>query len=337
MTKTNKIGKLPILLAVWCVLLAAGLALFFVLGFNPGASISDSKTVTVSYDAYVTLSDDLTDEFQKICQDEFKAASVNVIEWKTVTTSSGGETQFRVAANTANDKLESVGQSIATKVAASQTTLKNASLTVTIHENEAQALNNFVARAAIAAAVIVALAGVYVFVRYSFSMGYAALIAGVADVLIMLALTLIFRVPVTATLAVAAAFAALYSAILSVVSFGAIRPLLKSEEYAELAADEAVEKASKATRKYPLIVSCAAVVLFAALAIFGGEALRWFAVSVILGVLASTYSAVCVAPALVACFKGIGKKISDNSAEKQRVARLEEEKARAEKRDKKKE
>lgn len=344
MTKTNSLkvtNKLPFWLAVWAVIIIAGLAILLIPGlrFNMAANVSDNHSLTVRYDALPTLNDDLEQELRDICLDAFEENKVNYIDYDIRETSAGGEMEFKVATDVSDDALKTVGESVKTALAASET-LKTVVCSYEISYNETYLPYNYIGRAVLSASIILLVAAVYVFIRYNLSMGLATLIAGFGDVLVMLGLTLIFRVPVTSSLAVAAILAALYSVLCSLVKFSGMRPLMKSEEYADFTPTEAVENSNARTVKSLLILGGISLVFFLALGavafLMSGITVLSFAISGALAVLASMFSSNLLSPALVAVFKEKGKKIKEKRLAKRQAEKQEEERLKAEKRDRKK-
>lgn len=345
MTKTNSFkttGKLPFWLAIWAVVLIAGLAILLIPGlrFNMAASVSDNRSLTVRYDALATINEDAQDELIGLCKDAFKEKDVKFIDYDVRETSLGGEAEFKVSVEVSEDTLNAIGESVKAKIAANDT-LKTIVCTYEISYNETYLAYSYIGRAVLSASVIIVVAAVYVFIRYNLSMGLATLIAGFGDVLVMLGLTLIFRVPVTSSLAVAAIFAAIYSILCSLAKFNGMRPLLKSEEYAALTPTDAIEQANAETTKGVLILGGVSLIFFlalGALAFFmSGATVMLFAISGILSVIASMFSSNLLSPALVAAFKETGKKMKDNRLAARQAEKLEAERTKAEKRDKKKE
>lgn len=344
MTKTNSFkttNKLPFWLAIWAVIILAGLAILLIpsLRFNMAASVSDNRSLTVRYDAFATMDEELESELEDICKKAFDEKDVKFIDYDVRETSQGGEMEFKVSADVSDETLKAVGENVKTKLAESEN-LKTVLCTYEISYNETYLPYSYIGRAVLSASVIIVLAAIYVFIRYNLSMGLATLIAGFGDVLVMLGLTLILRVPVTTSLAVAAILTAIYSVLCSLVKFSGMRPLMKSEEYASLSPTEAVEKANAASVKSELILGGVSLVFFVALGAvgfaMGGTTVLLFAISGVLAVVASMFSSNLLSPALVAVFKEKGKKMKDNRLAKKQAAKQEEEKAKAEKRDRKK-
>lgn len=337
MTKNNfKItNKLPLWLAIPAVIILAGLILFFLLGFNPSASVANNKALLISHDAYINTSEEFGEDLKEVCETEIEKAGLEVIGCNAVTTAKGGQLEYTFAPDTANDKLYTLWENIETALSADEN-LKFSIYSATVHENVSQYAYEYIWRAAISVGVALALAFVYVAIRYRLSMGLATLIAGIADVAVMLSLAIILQIPVTTALATAAIFATLYSILVSTVFFNKARTFFKSEEYASMPAAEVVELANGQSVKNVLLLGVSAAVFFALLAIFGGSAIRVFALPAICAVAASTFSGALLTPSLVGAFKANGDKMKAKKEEKKRLAKQKEEEAKAQKRNTKK-
>ncbi|MBQ9081869.1 MAG: hypothetical protein IJY26_04495 [Clostridia bacterium] len=338
MTKTNSFkvtNKLPIWLAIPAVIILAGLVLFFFLGFNPSASVTDNKTVVISHDSYVQTSESLKEDLIDVCESEIEKAGLNFIDYSVSENEDGGQIEYIFSQDVSGDKLYALKESILNAVNA-DSALNVGFYKGTVHDNVAQHASTYIWRAAISAGVALVLAFIYVAVRYRLSMGLATIVSGLIDVAVMLALTVVLRIPVTSALATAAIFAALYSILVSTVSFNKIRELVKSEEYEALSTEEAMEQANAQASKRVLVLSVAVLVFSAILAIFGGAAVRAFALPVIFSVVASTFSGMFLTPSLATAFKVQGVKMQANGKEKARLAKKKEEEEKAQKRNTKK-
>jgi preprotein translocase subunit SecF len=259
------------------------------------------------------------------------------MKYYTNTADEGGSITYWVNGSTSDEALEAAWGRIYQAIQ-EDTELSTAeketysAYTYTIEFAYMQSATTYIWRAAIAGGVLIIIAALYVIIRFNIPMGLATLIAGVGDVAVVLALTIICRIPTASVLAVMAVFAVLYSVLLSLISFSSMRKTLKSEEYAEADIQEGMVAATNGTVKNVSILSACVIVAGAALAIFGGETVRVAAFSIMLSALASGYSTLCVKPALVTAFKLQGKKMKDAKIEKQRLAKLEEDKKRSDKR-----
>ena len=336
MTTTKKqfrvTGKTLLWTLIPTAIVLVGLVIFLVFGFNPSSTITDSRSLAISYDSYITASDDLEDHLLDVCNEQIDAAGMDPVNYTSTETSTGGSVEYYFTADTTEAELTALWEDYLQDALEQDSLLGYSTFTATVHTNITQTAYEYIWRAAISVAVVVAIAFLYVFIRYKFSMGVATAAAAVFDVLMMLALTAILRVPVTTSLATGAVFASLYSVLISTISFNKIRALLKTEEYAALSTADAMEKANGEASRLVLLIGIVAVVFFGLLAIFAGSAVRSFALPVILGVLASTYSGIFFTPSLTTSMRVKGDKMRAKREEKERIAKQQEEEERAKKR-----
>lgn len=330
-TNFNPNNKLPVWVAIWAVILAAGIALSIAFTFLPGmsvfnatASISDTKSLVVSADSFINLDESYETALTDICQKAIAEEKLTVIKTEKPASQKGVSFEFKFAADADTSKLEWIGEKIVAAVNTDNVLSENGvaftAVEYSVKESQAQHATDYIWRAAISAGVMLVVAFAYIFIRYSLSMGLAALIGGIADAGMMLSLMIITRIPATTTLAVVAVAVVLYSVLLSLVSFSRMRKILKSEEYKNADIDEGMKAATADNMLPMLLIGASVVILSGLLAIFAGEMVRSAAIALILGVLGSSFSAICAKPALVAAFRKVGKKFKDNKLAKQRAA-----------------
>ncbi len=334
MTKNNSFritDKLPFWLAIPAVLVIAGLVIFFVLGFQPSSTIADNKSLVITHDQYVNITEDLKDSMLDTCMDEIDASGLTCIDYDISTTDTGGQIEFKFAPDTETSALDALGGSIVSALNA-DAELQYGWYHYVSHASVSQYAYDYIWRAAISAGVALVIAFLYVTVRYRFSMGLAALIGGIVDMAVMLALVLILRISVTSMLSAAVILALFYSVLVSCVAFGKMRSLLKSEEYAAMPAADGMENATRAAGRSVLLFGAVAAVFFVLLSVFCGAAVRSFTLPVVCAVAASTFSGTLLTPSLAAAFKAQGDKMRAKREEKARLLRQQEEAARAQKR-----
>lgn len=321
MTKTN---KLKLGLIIWAAIVAIGIAVIAIFGFNYSATVSNYKALTVKFDNYATIGEDndLLDEFEKVCKDQMKG--VNYIDDEIRISANDGTITFKCAYNTEDSKLVAVGDGIkaAIKSNAKLNPMQD-SVDYTINTVEVQPAYTYIWRAALSAAAVALIAGVYVTVRYSVAMGITTLVTCVADVLVMVCMTAILRIPVTTSLAVSGVIAVLYSALVSMVQYGTMRKLFKTEDHKAMEIAASVRAASEQSRKNIVILNGTTLVVSVLLAIFGGAAIRAVFLNLIFAVIATSFSALFVVPSFVTMLREKGEIMKMERAEKQRIAKLE--------------
>ena len=163
-------------------------------------------------------------------------------------------------------------------------------------------------RAALAGAVVLLAEFIYIAVRYKLNMGAAAAISSLTGTLLTVALVALVRLPVTASLAYAGAFALLYTTVTSMLALNKMRENFKTDEYKEKSADEAIVSSLPVKTILAFAaVSAVALVLVGAIAV---ASVRWFAIASLIGVLAGTFASLIFMPAIYLPLK----KLSDKRA-----------------------
>lgn len=143
--------------------------------------------------------------------------------------------------------------------------------------------------------VIIATVGMllYITYRFEFKFGIAAITALIHDVLIGLAVYSIFRIPVNSSFVAAMLTIVGYSINDTIVVFDRIREnikLMRKETYENI-----VNKSISQTIIRSINTSVTTLLAITSLYIFGVEAIRDFALPLIVGVIAGTYSSIFIA------------------------------------------
>lgn len=314
MSKLAKtVGKLKLWTIIGAIVIAAGILMVAIFGFNADAVVSDSKALTVKMNSYTY--ELRLDDVKEICEAELdKAGFKDCYTLKGEMSGDSDEIVYVFSAKTDAEKLRATGNDIQAKLTAASeeagNALNGAELSVTVNaETVAASLTDgYFWRGILAAAVILVIEFVYISVRYKLNMGVTSTAASLLSLLLTLAIAAIVRIPVTASLIYVAAFALLLSVLFSMIVFNRMRENFKTDEYKEKSAEEAI--VSSVPAKILLIFAAAAVI---ALVLVGGiavENVRWFALAAIVAVLAVVYSTLVFLPAMYLPLK----KISDKKA-----------------------
>lgn len=134
---------------------------------------------------------------------------------------------------------------------------------------------------------------IYITFRFEFKFGVAAVVALMHDVLVALAVYALLRVPVNSSFVAAILTIVGYSINDTIVVFDRIREntkLIKKGKYAEL-----VNTSISQTIVRSINTSFTTLLAIACLYIFGVEAIKDFALPLIVGVLVGTYSSIFIA------------------------------------------
>lgn len=155
-------------------------------------------------------------------------------------------------------------------------------------------------------ATVLSLVGIllYIAFRFQFSFGVGAVIATIHDLLITLAFLAFFRYDMTLNVIAAILTMSGYSTNDTIVIFDRIRENLRSMRRDSL--NHVINVSINQTLGRTVITGGLTLLTMIALFFFGGEVLRGFAFTMIVGIITGTYSSVFIASAIVSFWRGKG-------------------------------
>ena len=160
-------------------------------------------------------------------------------------------------------------------------------------------------------AVIIML--IYIIIRFTLSFGLSAVICLLHDVLIMVALTTIFGIQINTTFIAAIITIVGYSINATIVLFDRVREIKKLASMKDKTNVEIANKAVGDTLSRSIlttITTLAAIVILAVVcAIMGITTMEQFALPIIFGLIAGTYSSILLAPSSWVLLNKLGAKI----------------------------
>ena len=167
--------------------------------------------------------------------------------------------------------------------------------------------------AIIAASVAVVVMLIYIMIRFTVSSGLAAILALCHDVFIMITLCTIFQVKINVTFIAAIITVIGYSINATIVIFDRIRELKKLNSLKDATDTEIANLAVKNTLSrtiYTTITTLAVITVLAVVcAIMGITTMAEFALPIIFGLIAGTYSSIFLASPLWVYLRKLGAKI----------------------------
>ncbi len=267
------------------VIILIGLVCFFSFGFNLDIDFAGGTEIVVDLKTPV-VKDDLSALFNETMG--FKESAIQIslanenvatIKSKTLTT----------------EEVERLWSAIKTKY-----TLEDADrLSV---DSVSPTIGKELGQAAIVSSIIaVLLMLVYITFRFEFLSGVAAVIALIHDVAIMVSLVLLFKLPVNTTFIAALLTIIGYSINDTIVLFDRIRENVKfarKETFTEIA-----NKSVNQTITRSINTSVTTLITILMLYILGVDAIKDFALTLIFGIVAGTYSSIFVAAPLWTAMK----------------------------------
>jgi preprotein translocase subunit SecF len=155
-------------------------------------------------------------------------------------------------------------------------------------------------------ATVLSLAGILLYIAFRYQMSFAvgAVVATVHDLLVTLAFLAFFQYDMTLNVIAAILTVTGYSTNDTIVIFDRVRENLRSMRRDSL--NDVINTAINQTLGRTIITAGTTLLSAVALFLFGGEVLRGFAFTMIIGVITGTYSSVFVAAAIVTFWRGKG-------------------------------
>ncbi len=151
----------------------------------------------------------------------------------------------------------------------------------------------------------------YIALRFQLSFAVGAVVATIHDILVTMAFLAFFHYDMTLNVIAAILTVTGYSTNDTIVIFDRVRENLRSKRRAPLG--QVINDSLNQTLGRTVITAGTALLSAIALFLFGGEVLRGFAFTMIVGIITGTYSSVFVAAAIVTLWRGGGAIVSTGS------------------------
>lgn len=148
----------------------------------------------------------------------------------------------------------------------------------------------------------------YIGLRFQLSSGLACIIALFHDVLMMFSAMAIFHIEINSTFIAALITILGYSINNSIIIFDRVRENMRSIYAKNMTPEDIANKSIKETLLRSINTTITTLIMILMVAIIGVTDIRIFAFPIIMGLLAGTYSSICIAPSLWAIFQRVGKK-----------------------------
>ncbi len=291
----KKAANVKIVSIILAVILAAAVAVGVIFGiqgwgvFNKDALLKDSNTLTVSVNKYV-----YSTNLEKVESECESVLAEYGIGYEMKGEMSGDVCELVYLFDKSADKLADAVTALEAKFAdltKEGGALEGAKLSVAMNSEEAVGIlaSGYIWRGIVAAVVLVAVVFAYIAIRYGLYMGITGGAATLAGTLLTIALIIITRAPITASVIYVIAVGALLSAVTSVIALNKIR-------------ENEGEEVAVATNE----IGTLAVLMAAAIVVIGGVAtagVRWFAVLALLALVAAAFIGIVFVPAMYVPFK----------------------------------
>ena len=272
----NVIKYMKIFIIISLVIIGVGLLTAIFLGFNSGIDFTGGTLIQIDFGKKIAV-----DEIREITDTIDKSASI-------VHT---GDEQTEVIIRTAKS-LDSEQRVEFFNLFKKKYQLTDEAL-VNQRKFEAAIGNETKIKALLS--VIVATVGmlIYISIRFEFAFGIAAIIALIHDVLIGVSVYAILRIPINSSFIAAMLTIVGYSINDTIVVFDRVREntkLMKKESFTNI-----VNASVSQTLKRSINTSITTLLAIGSLYIFGVEAIKEFALPLIIGIIAGTYSSIFIA------------------------------------------
>ena len=139
----------------------------------------------------------------------------------------------------------------------------------------------------------------YLWLRFEWKFGVAAIIANLHDVVIILGFFALFQWEFSLPVLAAVLAVLGYSVNESVVVFDRVREVFRNRRYRNMAVPQVLDHAITATMSRTMITHGSTQLMVLSMMIFGGEALFYFSLALTIGILFGIYSSVLVACPIV--------------------------------------
>ena len=293
--KTTNKKFLIVASCVMAILLVAALVFSFVLTFNYGATVDDRTTVTVTVDDYYFNTN--LDKVKEVCDEAFDGAKVEYVYEGVMS----GDSELVYVF----DKTTKVGELEKALKTAVETQMQEGgkladatriSVTSNLEKNEPEIPFAYGYRAVGAIALFAVLAFLYVALRFQLNMGVAAFLSISSGGLLATSLVFVTRLPITGATFYAIAVSVLVTAIFTTFTLSKLRATLKEESNADKSEEELIVS-SVATKEIVILASTLGVALVIVGAI-ATAAVRWFALTSLVCLIAATFVGLFFLPAL---------------------------------------
>ncbi len=150
----------------------------------------------------------------------------------------------------------------------------------------------------IAAAVAIAVMLIYIMFRFTWISGIAAVLALMHDVLVMIACTAFFQIPVNSVFIAAIITIIGYSINATIIIFDKIREYMNTPSFDEASDTDLANEAVTNTLTRSILTTVTTLVVIVLLALFAPATIREFAYPIIFGLLAGAYSSVLLSASI---------------------------------------
>lgn len=282
----NYTSRFKYMAGVSIVIMLAGLivTLFFG-GLNVGVDFSGGTLMTIEFH-----STDFDMDIVNAALAQNGAADAQAVRTGATTSS---QTLASIRLKNMNDDVAESAQR-AGILASLHEAYPNATID-TVERVDGVASASLIKNALLSVLIASALVLLYIWIRFELLSGVAAVLTLMHDVAIMLAFTSILRIPINSPFIAAVLTIVGYSINNTIVVFDRIRENRKSNPNAEKYTEDIVNKSIQGTLMRSINTSLTTLLTITMVYILGVQSIREFALPIIIGLLAGTYSSLFIA------------------------------------------
>ncbi len=317
----NKNKTLFLSLIISLAVIIAGVVMFCLFGFNTDGTNKDKTVITVTGDSIVTISEDLKNDLNELCESTLKDAGAKVSSSRYLEATDKGYFEYTLSGKYEESELTAFVKAIEGKLStekpegSNDTFLDQSFIYVTNHTQTGVSHYKYLWTFAIGAAVVCVLAFVYFIIRFNASLGITMGIISLHDWVLTLAFISLVRIPMGAGVAAIGAFALFASIFVNGLVFEKMRRDFKADTFK--GSSREVVYASLNSSKNLVVTTLAllfgVIVALAVVGVIIGFDLTFMMLGAIVAVIVVGYSSLVFAPSLVAALK---EKFDARKAEK---------------------
>lgn len=302
-TNFNFTGNLKYFIIAPICIAIIGLVLLFTVGFNRGIDFTGGTIINVIlgdelnnqtyYNETVTKIDDVLED------NGLKASLYQLNETDTgLALSIRYQDKNGLTEEEMNDLNDKVVEDLLIKFGLNPEIEEEAQKIQDSQRIGATASSELLTNAFLSLLIVVAAILIYIAFRFELTSGLAAILALFHDVIIMGALVLIFRIQINSSFIAALITIVGYSINNTIIIFDRIRELTKNELYEKASNEKIANTAIKETLTRSMYTTITTLITIVCVAVLGVPSIREFAIPIIFGLIAGTYSSLLIAPGL---------------------------------------
>lgn len=311
---------LILVIAIVVVGIIGGLSGSITEGLNVGIDFEGGTIITVKFGEGAYTSNE---NYEKNVEDVSKTIEQYGVKVTYVQSSISGVTEnsaitFRYKNISSNDgEIAKLNTEIQSALKAQYPTHEDDAAFITTESIGKTASKELITKAVAALGISTLLILIYIIFRFEVVSGIVAVITMLHDVIIMFALTLIFRVQINSSYVAAAITIISYAINNTIIIFDRCREIIKPYKGKKgIVYEEIGDRAIKDTLTRQLYTTFTTLITVFLLAVLGGPSIREFTLPIIFGLVAGLYSSMLIATPIWSKLSYVAERIRDKRLEK---------------------